>query len=94
MKRAFLPLLLALMLLTLPALSLARDYPAYAVVNNPNPQDRLHLREAPSADSASLGKYFNGVFAYVLLDDTARSHRPEPIARGLSARGSRNRIGL
>lgn len=71
MKRAFLPLLLALMLLTLPALSLARDYPAYAVVNNPNPQDRLHLREAPSADSASLGKYFNGVFAYVLLDDTA-----------------------
>ena len=64
MKRAFLLLLPALMLLTLPALSLARDYPAYAVVSNSNPEDRLNLREAPSAGSASLGKYFNGVFAY------------------------------
>jgi hypothetical protein len=40
-----------------------------AVVNNPNPQDRLHLRVLPSASSASLGKYYNGVEVLVLLDD-------------------------
>ena len=32
----------------------------YAVVNNPNPADRLYLRERPDRDSASLGKYYNG----------------------------------
>lgn len=31
------------------------------VVNNPNPQDRLHLRMAPDVDAPSLGKYYNGV---------------------------------
>ncbi|MDR2657661.1 MAG: SH3 domain-containing protein [Oscillospiraceae bacterium] len=37
-----------------------------AIVNNPNPADRLHLRSAPSASAASLGKYYNGVQVTVL----------------------------
>lgn len=32
-----------------------------AVVKNPDPQDRLNLREQPSETAASLGKYYNGV---------------------------------
>lgn len=38
----------------------------YAVVNNPDPEDRLNLRSQPSRDAASLGKYFNGVMVQVL----------------------------
>ena len=30
------------------------------MVANPNPEDRLHLRAAPSTSAASLGKYYNG----------------------------------
>lgn len=37
------------------------DEPYHAVVNNPNPGDRLHLREEPSQGAKSLGKYYNGV---------------------------------
>lgn len=37
----------------------------YAVVNNPNPQDRLHLREKPDKGSKSLGKYYNGTPVHV-----------------------------
>jgi len=44
----------------LPAAGLAGG-PDGAVVNNPNPADRLNLRAAPSVDAASLGKYYNGV---------------------------------
>lgn len=36
-----------------------------AVVSNPNPQDRLNLREQPSKTAASLGKYYNGVVVQV-----------------------------
>ena len=36
-----------------------------AIVSNPNPQDRLNLREQPSKTSASLGKYYNGVVVKV-----------------------------
>lgn len=32
-----------------------------AVVNNPNSKDRLNLRSDSSAESTSLGKYYNGV---------------------------------
>jgi len=32
----------------------------YALVNNPDPEDRLHLREEPSRSAASKGKYYNG----------------------------------
>ncbi len=37
-----------------------------AVVNNPNPKDRLHLRTSAGANAASLGKYYNGVKVQVL----------------------------
>ncbi len=32
-----------------------------AIVNNPNPADRLNLRESPRTSAVSYGKYFNGV---------------------------------
>lgn len=32
----------------------------YALVDNPDPKDRLHLREEPDRSSRSLGKYYNG----------------------------------
>ena len=35
------------------------DTDAYAFVNNDNPADRLHLREAPSRNAQSLGKFYN-----------------------------------
>lgn len=38
----------------------AIDASGYALVDNPDPKDRLHLRETPSRDSRSLGKYYSG----------------------------------
>lgn len=37
-----------------------------AVVNNPNPADRLNLRESPSGQAASIAKYYNGVTVEIL----------------------------
>lgn len=37
----------------------AVDTSSWAVVNNPNPQDRLHLRTGASISAESLGKYYN-----------------------------------
>jgi len=37
-----------------------------AMVNNPGPEDKLHLRSGPSRDSRSLGKYYNGSFVTIL----------------------------
>ncbi len=37
-----------------------------ATVSNPNPEDRLHLRLQPGAESPSLGKYYNGCSVTVL----------------------------
>ena len=48
--------------------------PAYrrmAVVNNPDPQDRLHLRAKPSRNATSRGKYYNGT--RVALDGDIRN---------------------
>lgn len=39
---------------------------SYAVVKNPKPNDRLHLRIAPSSSATSLGKYYSGVRVQVL----------------------------
>lgn len=36
-----------------------------AVIVNPDPSDRLNLRAEPSEDAVSLGKYYNGVVAFV-----------------------------
>lgn len=38
-------------------------------VNNANPEDRLHLREEPSAKAPSKGKYYNGTLVYVIGTD-------------------------
>ena len=40
----------------------------WAVVHNPDPKDRLHLREAPDKNSASLGKFYNGTPVQVHAD--------------------------
>ena len=37
----------------------ALDSTDWAVVNNPSPEDRLHLRASPNQDAASYGKYYN-----------------------------------
>lgn len=42
------------------------DNSGWAMVNNPNPEDRLHLRVKPDRNSASQGKYYNGTFVRVL----------------------------
>ncbi|MEG0766749.1 MAG: SH3 domain-containing protein [Clostridia bacterium] len=42
----------------------------YAVVSNPNPADRLHLRKTPNRGGASLGKYYTGVSVEVLPYDS------------------------
>lgn len=42
------------------------DQSDWAVVNNPDPADRLHLRRAASRSAASLGKYYNGTPVQVL----------------------------
>lgn len=42
---------------------------SYAVVNNPNPEDRLNLREQPSRRSTSLVKYFNGTVVDIIEEE-------------------------
>lgn len=42
------------------------DSTGWAVVDNPDPADRLHLREQPDRQSRSLGKYYNGTPVQVL----------------------------
>ena len=44
----------------------AIDNSGWAMVNNPNPADRLHLREQPDRSSTSKGKYYNGTPVQVL----------------------------
>lgn len=42
------------------------DASHWAVVNNPNPADRLHLRTEPNRSAQSLGKYYNGTPVRIL----------------------------
>lgn len=42
------------------------DSSQWAVVRNPNPADRLHLRVRPDRGAASLGKYYNGTPVRIL----------------------------
>lgn len=42
------------------------DQSAYALVHNPNPADRLHLRVSPDKGAASLGKFYNRTPVYIL----------------------------
>lgn len=64
MKKFILLALIAALVCAFPLVGSAGG--GYAVVNNPNPADRLNLREAPSQDAYSLGKYYNGVAVQVL----------------------------
>ena len=41
------------------------DNSHYAVVSNPNPEDRLHLRERPDKTARSFGKFYNRTPVYV-----------------------------
>ena len=41
------------------------DCTNWALVNNPNPTERLHLREKPDRKSVSLGKFYNRTPVYV-----------------------------
>ncbi|MBE5787395.1 MAG: SH3 domain-containing protein [Clostridiales bacterium] len=47
-------------------LKAALDRTGWAVVHNPDPADRLHLREKADKSSASLGKFYNGTPVQVL----------------------------
>ena len=52
--------------ITLETLRQALDTEHWAVVNNPNPQDRLNLRTKPSKSAESYGKFYNGTPVRVL----------------------------
>ncbi len=41
----------------------------FAVVNNPNPEDRLNLRIAPNKNADYMGKYYNGTIVYCIKDE-------------------------
>lgn len=47
----------------------ALDREGWAVVNNPNPDDRLHLRTKPKKGQATLGKFYNGTPVQILETD-------------------------
>ena len=42
------------------------DQSVYALVHNPNPADRLHLRVKPDKSAASLGKFYNRTPVYII----------------------------
>jgi len=50
------------------------DQSAYALVNNPNPADRLHLRVKPDRGAKSLGKFYNRTPVIVLKRGDTWSH--------------------
>ena len=45
------------------------DPSGWATPNNPDPKDRLHLRERPDKNSRSLGKYYNGTPLRVIAQE-------------------------
>ncbi len=68
MKRIFACILaLGLLFAACPALAgaPADPLPAYAVVRNPDPGDRLNLRVGPGTGHRSLGKYFSGTIVQI-----------------------------
>ena len=50
------------------------DQSAYALVNNPNPADRLHLRVKPDKGAKSLGKFYNRTPVIVLKRGDTWTH--------------------
>ena len=55
----------------------------YALVNNPNPADRLHLRTKPEKGAASLGKFYNRTPVLVLSVEGEWAHVYVGGVRGL-----------
>ena len=47
---------------------------AYALINNPNPNDRLHLRTKPNKSAASQGKFYNRTPVYVIEEKGDWAH--------------------
>ena len=64
MKKVYALIMCLALMVGIPALGLANS--DGAVVNNPNPNDRLHLRVSPSTTAASMGKYYNGAPLMIL----------------------------
>jgi hypothetical protein len=60
------------------------DQTGWAVVNNPDPADRLHLRVKPEKSARSLGKFYNGTPVKVL--DKSGSWTKVQIGFGPTAR--------
>ena len=50
------------------------DASNYMFVNNPNPNDRLHLRTKPQKGAASLGKFYNRTPVYVIEEKGDWAH--------------------
>lgn len=50
------------------------DTSRYAFVNNPDPADRLHLREKPEADATSLGEFYNRTPVYIIEEQGDWAH--------------------
>ena len=59
------------------------DTSCYALVNNPNPADRLHLRTRPEKGAASLGKFYNRTPVWVLSVEGEWAHVYVGGVRGL-----------
>ena len=59
------------------------DTSCYALVNNPNPADRLHLRTKPEKGAASLGKFYNRTPVLVLSVEGEWAHVYVGGVRGL-----------
>ncbi len=59
---------LVVLALTMPIFALAMNINLPLMVNNPNPEERLHLREEPNSNSHSLGRYYNGTKVYPIRE--------------------------
>ena len=59
------------------------DTSCYALVSNPNPADRLHLRTKPEKGAASLGKFYNRTPVLVLSVEGEWAHVYVGGVRGL-----------
>lgn len=59
------------------------DTSCYALVSNPNPADRLHLRAEPRKGAASLGKFYNRTPVLVLSVEGEWAHVAVGGERGL-----------
>lgn len=64
MNKRFLSILVMVMLML--SLGSSASAATSAMINNPDPEDRLNLRTEPRVDAPSLGKYYNGLDVQLL----------------------------